>query len=83
MDGVRPAREYDNPRVEFCDGGERRGPGDAEGEDGEGANSAGDEVGVLRPEVQNQDQVRFHRLGVYGHVSLVSELAVVAMAARV
>lgn len=75
MDRVGAPREYDDPRVEFCDGRERRGPGDAEGEDGEGADSAGDEMGVLGTEVQDQDKVGFHGLWVHGHVFLAVAMA--------
>lgn len=47
VDGVRSTGEYNDPRVEFCDGGKRGGPGNVEGEDGKGADSASYEVGLL------------------------------------
>lgn len=51
MDRVGPAGENDDAWVERSDGGEWGSAGDAEGEDVEGADSARDEVGVLRTEV--------------------------------
>jgi len=67
MDGVWSAGEYDHARVQLDDVGERGGAGDAEGENGEGSDSARDEVGVLRTEVQDQNQVRFHGLWIHRH----------------
>lgn len=45
------AGEDDDAWVERSDGGELRSAGNAEGEDGEGSDSARDEVGVLGSEV--------------------------------
>lgn len=47
VDGVGSAGEDDDAWVERSDGGELRSAGNAEGEDGEGSDSARDEVGVL------------------------------------
>lgn len=51
VDAVRAAGEDDSARVQFGDGLQSGGAADAEGEDVEGANSAGDEMRVLRAEV--------------------------------
>lgn len=67
MDGVGSAGENDHARVQLRDCGERGGAGDAEREDGEGSDSACDEVCVLGTEVQDQNQVRFHGLRVHRH----------------
>jgi hypothetical protein len=57
MDRVGPAREDDGARAEALEGGERRRAGDAEGEDPELPDAAGDEMGVLRTEVEDEDKV--------------------------
>lgn len=57
MDGVRAAGEDDDAGLQLGDGGEGGGAGDAEGEDGELPDPAGDEVGVLRAVVQDKHQV--------------------------
>lgn len=55
--GVGPAGEDDGPRAQALEGGERRRSGDAEGEDAQLADAAGDEVGVLRAVVEDEDKV--------------------------
>lgn len=57
VDGVGPAGEDDDGGVEGGDGRKGGGAGDAEGEDGEAPDPAGDEVGVLRSEVEDEDKV--------------------------
>lgn len=47
----------DDAGIEGGDRGERRSSRDAEGEDGERADAAGYEVGVLRAIVHNQHQI--------------------------
>lgn len=51
VDGVGAAGEDDDGGVEFGDGVEGRGAGNAEGEHGETADAASDEVSVLGTEV--------------------------------
>lgn len=48
MDRVGTSGENDNTGIEVSDGVQRRGAGDAERENGEGPDTAGDKVGVLR-----------------------------------
>lgn len=72
MDRVGPAGEDDDLRVKVGDGFERASAGDAEGEDGEGSNSAGDEVGVLGAIIENQDELRFHGFWVHGVLVVVA-----------
>lgn len=55
--GVGPPGEDDGAGAEARERGERRRAGDAEGEDPQLADAAGDEVGVLRAEVEDEDQV--------------------------
>lgn len=63
VDGVGAAGEDDEAGAVLGDVGERGGAVEAEGEDGEGADPAGDEVRVLRPVVQDEDQVLRLHLG--------------------
>lgn len=57
VDGVGPSGEDDGARAEALEGGERRRAGNAKGEDSQLADAAGDEVGVLRAVVKDEDQV--------------------------
>lgn len=55
MDRVRASREDDDSWAEFSYGFERGSAGDAEREDREAPDSAGDKVGVLRAVVEDED----------------------------
>lgn len=66
VDGVGAAGEDDGAGAEVGDGGEGGGAGDAEGEDGELADAAGDEVGVLGAVVEDEDEVPAGGGGGYG-----------------
>lgn len=57
VDGVGPAGEYYGAGAEACEGGERGRAGDTKGEDAQLPDATGDEVGVLRAEVEDEDQV--------------------------
>lgn len=61
MDGVRAAGEDDDAGVVAGDLFEGGGAAEDEGEDVEGADAAGDEVGVLGAEVEDEDCVGLHR----------------------
>lgn len=65
MDRVGPAGEDDHAGVVVGDGLERRGAGDAEGEDGEAPDAARDEVGVLGAVVEDEDEVGLDFFGVH------------------
>lgn len=67
VDGVGTTGEYDDAGAVVDDGLERAGAGDAEGEDGEGADAASDKVGVLGAVVEDEDAVEFQGLGVDRH----------------
>lgn len=56
MDGVGSSGEDDGAGGEGGDGGEGGGAGEAEGEHGEVADAAGDEVGVLGAVVEDEDE---------------------------
>lgn len=66
MDRVRPSREDDDFGVEGDDGVERRSTRNAEREDVERANSASDEMGVLRAIVEDKHQIRFQCFWLHG-----------------
>jgi hypothetical protein len=57
VDRMGAAGENDDGGVEVGDGFEGRGAGDAEGEDGEAANTASDEVSVLGAIVEDENEV--------------------------
>ena len=57
VDGVGPAGEDDGARAQALEGSKRRRAGDAEGEDAQLADAAGDEVCVLRAVVKDEDQI--------------------------
>lgn len=60
-----PPGEDHHARVVVGDGLERRGAGDAEGEDGEAPDAAGDEVGVLGAVVEDEHEVGLDFSGVH------------------
>lgn len=57
MDGVGPTGEDDDGGIQSNDCMERRGACDADREDGELANPASYEVGVLGTKVQNENRL--------------------------
>lgn len=61
VDGVGAAGEDDDAGVVGGDLSEGGGAAEDEGEDVEGADAAGDEVGVLGAEVEDEDCVGLHR----------------------